>query len=560
MRLLTAALAAGMAAAAAIDVDSVMARVNDIKNPTLRTMAQETMQLLASSLPTDAQQLAAIEASSTDSTWCPAKSYWQFVPAQVATFSPSSPSVSWNGDGCFQDMSVNAKWISGTEAEITITGSNPTSLLCSDSYLVTTPYGAKFAILTSLTPSHTVKWTAKSGTLEGQYAKINGLQLYVLPCGLIGSIESLLKTISLFDAPTTAELFSNNAAFLRQMNVWGPDTGVFNRTIDYTALKQYVRSGDYVAILRLDGLDPLIMWGVDGRTGHSAIAVHRDGVLHICESTDKNPFGPVYFPPPYGLICHTWDEWMPLAHAAGFAVSVLPIADQFSNGFSEDAFWAWFDRVAGQPYGYHTFLFSFLDTADPFTNLPQPLTLDFAAMVLNYLDHLLPNTTQGVSVFSTMTWGLNYRLGTNCGTLSCILDHVTSNAMSNKHPRNVAEAVSMPDNDAWTFNGNYSFVCSAFAAHGYKTALGASFPVWHGISSTEQSPRDNYEMGIYNATYFNEQNCPGGFQKGDAQSNGGYCQIMGPYDMILNGYNSVTPLYQGLNNHCGRLRLPNQQC
>ncbi len=33
-----------------------------------------------------------------------------------------------------------------------------------------------------------------------------------------------------------------------------------------------IKSGDYLAIARLDGLDPLIMWGIGSATGHSAIA------------------------------------------------------------------------------------------------------------------------------------------------------------------------------------------------------------------------------------------------------------------------------------------------
>lgn len=102
-----------------------------------------------------------------------------------------------------------------------------------------------------------------------------------------------------------------------------------------------VRSGDYLAIARLDGLDPMIMWvtmelgwyqrglhtfscepvpspspppspsyllpstrrfGTGGRTGHSAVAVWEGTQLYVVESTDSNPFGATYWPPPYGII------------------------------------------------------------------------------------------------------------------------------------------------------------------------------------------------------------------------------------------------------------------
>ena len=49
------------------------------------------------------------------------------------------------------------------------------------------------------------------------------------------------------------------------------------------------------AVMRLDGLDPLVMWGTGGATGHSTIAVRdpKDGELYVCESTAANPFGVV---------------------------------------------------------------------------------------------------------------------------------------------------------------------------------------------------------------------------------------------------------------------------
>lgn len=48
----------------------------------------------------------------------------------------------------------------------------------------------------------------------------------------------------------------------------------------------------------------MIAFGTGGLTGHSAIAVWETDpatgirTLYVCESTDKNPLGPVYFPPP----------------------------------------------------------------------------------------------------------------------------------------------------------------------------------------------------------------------------------------------------------------------
>lgn len=45
-----------------------------------------------------------------------------------------------------------------------------------------------------------------------------------------------------------------------------------------------VNSGDFIGVIRLDGLDPILAWGMGSVTGHTTIAHRIDGVLHVCES------------------------------------------------------------------------------------------------------------------------------------------------------------------------------------------------------------------------------------------------------------------------------------
>jgi len=47
-----------------------------------------------------------------------------------------------------------------------------------------------------------------------------------------------------------------------------------------------IKSGDYFAILRLDGLDPMIMYGTGSHSGHTVMAQWMDGHLYIVESQD----------------------------------------------------------------------------------------------------------------------------------------------------------------------------------------------------------------------------------------------------------------------------------
>jgi hypothetical protein len=60
-----------------------------------------------------------------------------------------------------------------------------------------------------------------------------------------------------------------------------------------------------------------------------------------------------------------------------------------------------------------------------------------------------------------------------------------------------------------------------------------------------------YQLGIYDqgvgaAAHFNATNCQGGLI---TDSGGSYCQMLGPYELPLNEYNSV-PIYAHMNERC----------
>ena len=48
--------------------------------------------------------------------------------------------------------------------------------------------------------------------------------------------------------------------------------------------ESYIQSGDFLAIMRLDGLDPIIMYGTGSHAGHSTMALRFDGELYVVES------------------------------------------------------------------------------------------------------------------------------------------------------------------------------------------------------------------------------------------------------------------------------------
>jgi hypothetical protein len=503
-------------------------------------------------------QMASLLASApvlTGTEYCKNNSYFELFPQPVGVIPAdgnSAPTATWSQTAgfCFSSVTATAD-VSTGNAKVTLTGTGASGLLCSDTYLVTSSMSIQLVSISALGPSASVTLNF-TGADEAFDVKMNGVQVMVLPCGLLGTISSAIKTVSLFNGANIAQ---NNIAFLAERGTWPQNPPQpFNKTtaVDKTA----IRSGDYLAIIRFDGLDPMIAFGTGGTTGHSALAVWRTDSsgnrdLYVVESTDKNPLGPVYFPPPYGITIHQFDQWIGYAQNAQYNVALLPLAADIAAAFDETAFWTFFDGVFGMPYGYHTMLLSFLDTWNPFANLPMPInTGRELAVIMNVLDPILGNSTSGVTVSSMFTWPLNKRLNTTCANLRCIINTLNQNKAAGKSPASFGEAVAIPEQDGVKYGGNYSMVCSEFAAMGLKVGLQKTFPIWSSIQAAEQTPKDNYQMAIYDTTgsRFNQQTCPGGVTT-VAGGNGSYCQLMGPYQQILNGYNTVS-LYANMNNQC----------
>jgi len=160
-----------------------------------------------------------------------------------------------------------------------------------------------------------------------------------------------------------------------------------------------IGSGDFFSILRLDGLDPIIMYGTGSHVGHSTMALRFDGELYVVESQDA------WYWPTHGLQRTKWADWIKQAEQASFHVSWLPLSPESKAKFDEKAANDWFFQTEGLPYGYHNFLYGWIDT--PSNNWPPMLANEFAPILFTIVEKFLPKVTQ--NFFSE---ALNFRLGT----------------------------------------------------------------------------------------------------------------------------------------------------
>lgn len=461
----------------------------------------------------------------------------ELVPAHVAT---AKPAQQWTGS-CFANMQVESRMTAPDVLAVTITGSNPTAALCGDLYILSTRFHEEWVYLEDLSPNTTVFFTNVTGPVAQDIAN-DGVSVLVAPCGLVGTIESLVKTATLFFGEGNA-IFKANMDFMEEKGLLPRNNPAYNTTQAVDA--SLIQSGDYFAVLRLDGLDPMIAFGTGGVTGHSTVAVWRgsgaERQLYVVESTDVTPFGPAYWPPPYGIIVTPYEQWITQAEAAHYHVNLLPISRSLT--FDEDAFWTWFATVKGEEYGYSRMLLSFLDTSGPQRSLPAPIDDAVEKWLVQTLDLVLPYNASDpgakVTTYRMLLAAANQRLGTKCFTVECIQRVLVG------QNRSITAVLSEPELDSYKYNNSDEMVCSEFAARAWIAGFGTQLPAFQG---SEQTPKDNYQFNIYEKNFFDASNCPAGLHTMPDGSN--YCQLMGEFQLPLNLFNQI-PLYPGINNHCG---------
>ena len=253
-----------------------------------------------------------------------------------------------------------------------------------------------------------------------------------------------------------------------------------------------IESGDMLAITRLDGLDPVIMWGTGSHIGHSAIALRINGTLYICESTDKNPLGESYWPPPYGIIKTPYDKWIKFAKKADYIVSILRLKSPYFEKISKNISKAikLFYELEGLPYGYRNFLFGWIDTQA--NNFPGNLSKQF---LINFFSALQRDNNIGHFVKRFIDEGLSKRLNLNFDvSLKQIIDMTIDQNIS------IYKLLTYPEKDEWIYSDGYSYVCNTFVLRLYKE-VGIFDEILDLVEVSEFTPKDAYQIDIFDKNW-----------------------------------------------------------
>ena len=148
--------------------------------------------------------------------------------------------------------------------------------------------------------------------------------------------------------------------------------------------KEDIKSGDFLAIIRISGLETMQVWGTGARTGHTAVAMWDEaGELWVMESPDKTN----YWPNP-NIQKTKWDDWIDMSKRAQYNVVLLPLSDESRSKFNASAALDYFRSVEGVPYGYHNFIWGWVDTEQD--NWPGSLSHQLVEVGFALVEHVSP--------------------------------------------------------------------------------------------------------------------------------------------------------------------------
>jgi len=221
------------------------------------------------------------------------------------------------------------------------------------------------------------------------------------------------------------------------------------------------------------------MYGTGSHAGHSTMALRFEGELYVVESQDA------WYWPVQKIQRNKFSDWIQYAANADFHVVHMPLSPAAKAKFDVEAANKFFFETEGVPYGYHNFLFGWIDT--PEENFPPLLPQEFLPILMSVLDGFAPAAAESL-YFEAM----NKRLGVSGKT-----DEQLATLAANQK-LTMDQVVAKVEQDGWVYSDGVSMVCSAYVAAMYKAA--GLFDDME-IQATEFTPRDVYILNVFDTNY-----------------------------------------------------------
>eukprot|EP01135_Chromosphaera_perkinsii_P003380 Nk52_evm4s242 gene=Nk52_evmTU4s242 len=490
-------------------------------------------------------------------------SYWDFIPVFLGAPVPGSKANSVVSkedneyaaqNACFKHITMEAVKVDNEHVKIELhaTDRNPNKkFVCQNYILVGTAYSFRLIYMFPLGNSWSSSMTLKAKNADEMLdMTTEGLRVYRSPHGVIKTIADIVQTAKLFvgaltgDSSVPERTAQNNIQFLKDYAGYEmkPRQG---GAVSIDIPKEEIKSGTFVGIARLDGLDPMIMWGTGSRLGHTCVTLWIDDELYVVESQTESNYWPKNF-----IQRTKWEEWRENAKKADYNWVLFPLSEEKQAVFEKNAHLAvdYFKKVEGVLYGYQNLLWGWIDT--PNQNLPHPLSNEFVMSAFAIVEPLSDALMKKSHTPSLWRETFNHMIGKEGLTTYQVYAQMEKEGLS------FGEMISRPIKDSWgyrqwTSKNKYednqpAMVCDVFVCNVYKHAgLFGDLEVECG----EFTPLDVYELNFYKSIDETKKQWKKYCRNEDVM-----CQLGGAYvvDLGEEWYNKQKP-FSHMREHCPAL-------
>ena len=226
------------------------------------------------------------------------KEAFDFLPVFAAQLTEANPTSTYEGT-CFEEINFSLVKTSETTFDVNIDLLKPKSLICNEKFLIANTEVQHFSEFMER-GSHKVSLTMDTTDAQTDFG-FGGVKVYMFCDSIVTEVESLLRTLECFvggisDHPKIPIIGSHVPPYMAHANInflhEAMGLTIEERTItDVDVDESLFKSGDFFLIMRLDGLDPMIMWGTGAHGAHCVMTMwftEEDGTeaLYIVESQD----------------------------------------------------------------------------------------------------------------------------------------------------------------------------------------------------------------------------------------------------------------------------------
>lgn len=454
--------------------------------------------------------------------------YFKFTPVHLASLKPGGPAVKFQNN-CFKTNEMRLEVVDDETYQVILKAEDPSGMTCADVYLYSTIANYKFE-LAFFEGEHVNQF--KVSPVEKEMINNGGVYIATTCAGITDSLSSLVKTLGMFvggfglnpnipffGGRVMDYQVKNSIEFIKEATGYQWEERPIDEVVELS--EDDLQSGDFLAVTRFDGLDQIIHWGSGSHVGHCTMVLKVNGSAYVVESQSA------WYWPRHNIQINPYKQWIEWARNAGYLVSLVPLRKEIAQKFDSEAAYEYFKTIEDVPYGFHNFIFGWVDTT--YNSLPHILEVELVPAIFAVVESIIPSAVESI-----FTLGLNKRLGTEGLKVAEVVHE------ANKRGLTMRDLLAMPEDDAWVYPYGPSLVCSSLIVSMYKAA-----GLFDGIEvhATEFTPRDLYELDFFDPNPEVPENC----KKIDPTNP--LCQIMGSHRIEFPTMGTISP-YPKMNQQC----------